>query len=705
LIPGGNRCFRDRLLTTDYCIDVATQIASGLQAAHDKGIVHRDIKSSNIMVTDEGIVKIMDFGLAKMRGTSQLTQAGTTLGTISYMSPEQAQGKDVDRRTDLWSFGVLFYELLTGHLPFKGEFEQAILYCIINEDLPDILNYRKDLPLHFKTIIEKTLQKDPENRYQDAHQIINDLSVKVENSGLSKQDSTHNSVEVAENNDVQEKKKFSVNTKISVATVLSLIVLISGYLIFFSNAERIDSLAVMPFVNASQDSDTDYLSDGITANLINRLSEVSDLKVMSRHSVKRFKEKNQDPIKAGRLMEVKSVLTGQLNIRGTNLLVDVELLNVDDGRQLWGDRFERDRTDILSVERDIVTRISDKLKVKFTGTESHDPDDQTDFDPMAYDLYLRGRYIMLGTSDDGPSRAQEYFRQAIEREPSLAIAHAGLGESYVNQAWLNSRNRNEIVPFAKAALKKAIDLDADLSEAHVLAGEIAFYFDWDWPAAEESYRKAIELNQGSDLAHREYSNFLLAMGDLDKAISEARIAQSLDPLSVYGTHQLGWSFLATGRLSEAAAEFRKAIDLNPTWIWGNIKLGMSLALMGDKKNAMDALSRADELLAGKVPSPLAQSWLAQIAYMCGDEHRLTETITRLLSQAELTYVDPYAFADMFFLLGDYDRTFEYLEKSFDMRSSLMPVIFLDGKFFWRKIKNDPRYLSLLDRMNFPTENN
>jgi tetratricopeptide (TPR) repeat protein len=422
---------------------------------------------------------------------------------------------------------------------------------------------------------------------------------------------------------------------------------------------------------------------------------------MSRLSVARFKDSSEDPLAAGRLMGVNSVVTGQLDVRGDKLIVDVDLLKVEDGQQLWGERFERDRKDILTIEHDIVNKISDNLKVKLIEDKQENYENDLSLDPLAYDNYLRGRYIMLGTSDDGPTRAQEYFQQAIEHEPRLAIAHAGLGESYVDQAWLNSRDRDEIVPLAKASLKKAMELDSDLCEAHVLEGDIALYFDWDWSAAEQSYRSAMELNPGSDLAHREYSNFLLLMDYPEKAIAEARIAQSLDPLSVYATHQLGYNFLATGRLSEAVVEFHKAIDLNPTWVWGNIKMGMAYALMGDKENATNAMLRADELLAGNLPSPLAQDWLAQIAYMCGDSVRIYQTIKGLQDQAELTYVEPIALADMFYRLGDYNKMFEYLEQGYKLRSPLMSFMLLQGRFVWKKINQDPRYLSLLKRLDFP----
>ncbi len=682
-------------LPADRVTTIAVQIAKGLQAAHNAGIVHRDIKSANIMITGDDQIKIMDFGLAKVHGVTGVTKEGTTLGTITYMSPEQARGDEIDHRTDIWSFGVVLYEMLTGQLPFKGDFEPAVAYSIMNEEPPSVADFRADVSPRFDEIVSKALQKNPQQRYQRADEIVGDFRAITQPSSASPSSGGYSA------RTVFPLRRRSRHLAYALTAIAILLIAITGYMVFWGKGSTIDSLAVLPFVNASNDPDTEYLSDGVTSSLINRLAEFSGLRVMSRLSVARFKDGSEDPLAAGRLMGVKSILAGQLDIRGGKLIVDVELLKVDNGQQLWGDRFERDNKDVLTIEHDIVNRISDRLKVRLIGSKQEKNDADISFDPLAYDNYLRGRYVMLGTSDDGPARAQEYFRQAIEREPRLAVAHAGLGESYVDQAWLNSRDRNEIVPLAKAALRKAMDLDPGLCEAHVLEGDIAFYFDWDWAAAEQAYRSAMELNPGSDLAHREYANFVLSMNSPDKAIAEARIAQSLDPLSVYATHQLGWSLLAIGRFSEAVVEFRKAIDLNPTWVWGNIKMGMAYARMGDRENATRAMRRADELLAGKLPSPLAQDWLAQIAYMCGNEDRLHETVKRLQHQADSTYVEPVALADMFYRLGDVDKMFEYLEQGFKERSPLMPVILLEGRSLWQKINQDPRYLSLLDRMDFP----
>ncbi len=688
LIPEGG-------MPGDRILDFATALAEALAAAHGKGIVHRDLKPANVMVASDGRVKVLDFGLAKVEGsagaevdsersTEMRTREGVVMGTVPYMSPEQVQGQPVDQRTDIFSLGVILYEMASGRRPFQGQSSAALVSSILRDTPRPLGELRPDLPAKCTEVIARCLEKDPRSRPQTAEQLRHQLEeARGVPSGEPKP---------------VEAPRGRRRPVIVAAGVAAALMLAGGVWRARSPSATDASLAVLPFANGGSDPDTEYLSDGVTVGLINRLSEVPALRVMSRLSVERFSKGPSDPLAAGRLLGVASILTGSLAVRGERLVIDAALLAVSDGHQLWGDRFERGKGDLLSIEREIVGKIGERLRVNLANAPDRSA---AAVDPEAYDLYLRGRYVMLGTSDDGPTRAQEFFRRAIEREPRLAIAYAGLGDSYVDQSWLNSKGRDQTVPQAKAALKKAIELDPRLSEAHVLAAQIAQDFDWDWGAAEGAYRKAIELNPGSDLAHREYSSYLLIVGRPDDAIAEARVAQSLDPLSVYATHQLGFNFMASGRLAEAAAQFRAAIDLNPTWVWGNIKLSLTYALMGEKAKALAAAARADELLGTKTGSPLAQSWLASTAYLCGDRKRLEQTLARLRDAARTSYVDPLVFASLYYVKGDTDRMFESLDQGYALRSPLMTHLGVEGRFLWKDVARDPRYLSLVKRMAYP----
>ena len=661
-------------------LDLAVSLAEALVAAHEKGVVHRDLKPANVMVTRDGRVKVLDFGLAKLTEaepdlestqaatlTAPISEIGQVMGTLPYMAPEQLRGEVVDARTDLFAFGVLIYELAARRRPFGGKTFADVSSAILRDAAESLARVRPDLPADLERIIDRCLEKQPRERFQTALDVANELR------GLRR------SLERGAPPTPQP------------------------------TVDAVASIAVLPFVNRSANADDEYFSDGIADELLNVLARIKRLRVTARSSSFHFKGKDTTIAEIGRALDVSTVLEGSVRKAGTRVRIGVQLVRTLDSSQLWSETYDRTLDDIFAVQDDIARAVAKELSATLLGEAAEAPTSSPtpaeipvaskgrQCDPESYDLYLRGRYL-FGATADGPVRAQELFRQAIERSPQFALAYSGLGESYVMQSWLGSRDREITVSQAKGALARALALDPQLCEARVLSAQIKLFFDWDWAGAEQDYRQAVELHPGSDLAHRECGAFLSFMGRFDDGLAAARRAQALDPLSVNATHEVGYELMAMGRLDEAALEFRKAIDLNPTWIWGNVKLGMTYSRMGEHDKAMACVRRADELLGDNPGTPLIQSWLAAIELAAGRPDRASTTLRRLEDQSRTSHVDPLALAWIPYAQGDHDAVFSYLDAGYKAHSPLMAVLPQVRRFLWRDVAEDARYERVLRRL-------
>jgi TolB-like protein/Tfp pilus assembly protein PilF len=612
-------------LDIEHALHVAIQIAEGLARAHDKQITHRDIKPANILIPKGGQVKILDFGLAKLTGQAKLTRTGTTVGTVAYMSPEQARGEEVDHRTDIWSLGVIIYEMLTGVLPFTGDYEQAVIYSLLNEHPAKLSQIQPSVPTHIERIVETAMEKEKDKRYRQMDDFLADL--------------------------------ISARKKIGALDMQQGI----------SEKEDTPSIAVLPFVNMSPDPENEYFGDGLAEELLNALTRLEGVRVAARTSAFCFRGKDVDIREIGSKLDVTTVLEGSVRKAGNKIRVTAQLINIADGYHLWSERYDREMDDIFELQDEITLAIMEQLKIKLLPDKTDVPVVKRFTENLeAYSQLLQGRYHWHSLTAEGWIKSREYFKKAVELDPNYALAHAWLS------VWLQSQTFWGDVPPAGTyqrgleSVKKALRIDDSLGMAHGVLAVIYWAYNWNWAAAELEFKRSLELEPDSALGRANYALFLMVLGRFDEALEQANMAQKLDPLSTVVNTWVGMVPLYTGRVDEAIRQLKKVIEMDPNYWQPYAHITSAYFDKSMSKEAVASAEKAVELSGG---ASVGRMLLVLAYHQAGRVHDSEEQLDQLKRKARDVYVSPMLFAWIYTARGDVEEAYRWLKKAVDGRDA------------------------------------